>query len=366
MMPLLLRSCNIASTCLIVVMLMSGYANETSKESYSQLPRTENIRSKAAMSFLDEVNTRENCSNLKYIIVPMGCGGGFAAHLQLAAIDYLRALASYNYTIPVIIRGKINGYSEGNDCSHVNNEWTCFFEPLSLCEKELMLTGNQVNPLPIRDNPESLIPPQFLEYGLAFWWGIIQARVFRINSNVTQYVLSQARNMQHGGFPFGANLTGIHVRHGDKKSDGFREHSFEAEIQVAKKSPHFFNNSEMKIFVATDDIKVLKFASDAGYYVTSVGLSHGTGTTGMFQTVRQNHELGYNASLEIISDIYFLSHCNTLVGIAASQIYRMAVGISNATGILKYAVALDHSQFPRIQQMSAKYGLLVPEKFEIA
>jgi hypothetical protein len=36
--------------------------------------------------------------------------------------------------------------------------------------------------------------------------------------------------------------------------------------------------------------------------------------------------------LEIISDIYFLSQCNSLVGISASQVFRMAVAISNVTG----------------------------------
>jgi hypothetical protein len=75
-------------------------------------------------------------------------------------------------------------------------------------------------------------------------------------------------------------------------------------------------------------------------------------------------ELGYNASLEIITDIYFLSHCSTLVGIAASQIFRMSVGMSDARGILSYVAAMDYSQLGKILQMSAKYHLPVPEKFD--
>ena len=74
-----------------------------------------------------------------------------------------------------------------------------------------------------------------------------------------------------------------------------------------------------------------------------------------------NH--GYNASIEIITDIFYLSHCSTLVGTASSQVYRMAVDMSNASGILEYAVAIDYGSLGRIQGMSAKWGLPVPENF---
>jgi hypothetical protein len=52
----------------------------------------------------------------------------------------------------------------------------------------------------------------------------------------------------------------------------------------------------------------------------------------MANVLIKNNDMGYNASLEIITDMYFLSQCTTLVGIAASQVFRTAVGISNATG----------------------------------
>jgi len=64
-----------------------------------------------------------------------------------------------------------------------------------------------------------------------------------------------------------------------------------------------------------------------------------------------------------ITDIYFLSRCTTLVGIAASQVFRVAVGISNATGLLRAAITMDHDQTPRIKRMSEKFGLPFPETF---
>ena len=64
-----------------------------------------------------------------------------------------------------------------------------------------------------------------------------------------------------------------------------------------------------------------------------------------------------------ITDIYFLSRCTTLVGIAASQVFRVAVGISNATGLLRAALVMDLDQTPRIKRMSEKFGLPFPELF---
>lgn len=76
-------------------------------------------------------------------------------------------------------------------------------------------------------------------------------------------------------------------------------------------------------------------------------------------------ELGFHASLEIIQDIFFLSRCSTLVGIAASQIYRMSVSLANVTGILKYSVAIDYDQIPRIRAMSKMYGVIYVDNFEM-
>ena len=68
--------------------------------------------------------------------------------------------------------------------------------------------------------------------------------------------------------------------------------------------------------------------------------------------------------LSQITDIYFLSRCSTLVGIAASQVFRMAVGISNSTGRLRGdAMIMDFDQMHKIIHMSNKYHIPLPEKF---
>lgn len=43
--------------------------------------------------------------------------------------------------------------------------------------------------------------------GLAFWWGVVQHKMFRFQPFVDWYVLEEARRMNRGlGFPFGMSV----------------------------------------------------------------------------------------------------------------------------------------------------------------
>jgi hypothetical protein len=320
----------------------------------------------------------------------------------MASADFLRVASYFNYSIPILIKGHIRGYSDGHECDFVHQEWTCFFLPSSTCSQLLIDTGIPI-PWDFKVIDDTAIPRQFNHMGLAWWWGVIQARLFRLQPHVELYIAKEALAMNEGrGFPHDTAIAGLHVRHGDKSSDGFKDQSFIAEMSAVRKSPEciitvrernttnhdnttFYppflkkehhveddvfciingtTHDELPIFVASDDPNVLVLAKTLGHLVDSSGVSQTTGGVGMLKTLVSHPELGYNASLEIITDIYFLSHCSTLVGIAASQIFRMSVGMSDARGILSYVAAMDYSQLGKILQMSAKYHLPVPEKFD--
>jgi hypothetical protein len=118
----------------------------------------------AIHSFLDEMQNPNNCSvRQEFVISDMGCGGGFAAHFQLAASQWMRAAKLVNFSMPVIIVGHIFKYSEGGECAHVNHDWTCFFEPMSTCQESLLKFGTVVpvdlNKLSVYD--DSIIPEKF-------------------------------------------------------------------------------------------------------------------------------------------------------------------------------------------------------------
>lgn len=348
---------------------------------------------KNAFDFIDAMQNPANCTGAEYAVVDMGCGGGFAAHFQLAAAEWLKVAGYFNYSKPVLIVGHIRGYSDGPECHSVNKDWTCFFLPMSACQSTLLSTGKRLD-LNYKGIDESVIPMQFRHLGLAWWWGLVQARMFRFQPPVETHIFSESSKMDGGkGFPFSYPVAGLHVRHGDKSSDGFKHHSLDNEMAAVRKSPECLLDSspvstsrvcrskpgdetvtaatgsaavkdnDLRVFVASDDPHVLASARQLGHLVDSEGVSQHTATAGMFKTLVSKPELGYNATLEIITDIYFLSQCSTLVGTAASQIFRMAVGLSNSSEILKYAVAMDYDQLPKIQKMSAKYDLPVPEHF---
>ena len=352
-----------------------------------------NIRSQAlpvAMRFLDDIFNPYNCSteklkDLEYGVVEMGVGGGFAAHFQLAASDWMRALAAVNFSKPILIKGKIKGYSTVPACDAYDQEWTCYFQYISRCQEEMIKIGRLVN-IPNYDAKKGigLVPKQFDYLGIAWWWGVLQRRMFRLRKDTLQSVLYEGYKFREElGFPLSPPVGGVHVRHGDKKIDGFAERTLKSELIAVRASPenqatshstrgyavtheHYMNIS-FDLYVASDDKNVIAEAKSGGFMTSPIGISQKASSVGMFSTLNNqekssNH--GYNATIEIVTDIFYLSHCSTLVGTASSQVFRMAVDMSNASGILEHAVAIDYSSLGRIKGMSAKWGLPVPEDFQ--
>jgi hypothetical protein len=420
-----------------------------------------------AIAFINNVQQPDNCTGLEYLVMDIGIHGGFAAQFQLAAKEWMHMFAAYNYSVPVLIQGRIIGYSDHSACDHTKHEWTCYFQPMSECEETIRKTGKQLAfSRPRRWSP---VPDQFEKYGYAFWWGVVQYKMFQLQPVVAEHIHALAALMNHGnGFPFGLPLAGLHVRHGDKRTDGFREHSLDEELNFLRRSPDCavinsagdcftrlnvtahssmvtlhrvakkhgivldrssvdrFNrtsttgNSEIavdprslwsthsnhhghpghhggghnhhnvtsgsignttapdstvahdaelvipvQLFVASDDVSVVTSASRQGYLTGPIGVSQGTTTAqdGMLKTLLSHPEIAHRATLEILSDIYFLSQCNTLIGISASQVFRMAVALSNVTGTLHFAAAMDGDQIRRVQQLSNKYDIPFPETF---
>lgn len=374
---------------LLIIYLVALYS-----PNYYAFNSTTRSRLLDAFNFI-VMQQNSNCRGA-YTVVEIGdysYGGGFASQFQLAALYWVRTAAYQNYSLPVLIRGHIRSYSDGKECERVNHDWTCFFQPMSACQDELLNYGTKISsPMLHSSSYSSLVPSRFNDMGLEWWWGAVQLYMFRLQPEVEYFVLHESSRMSEGrGFPFGSLIAGLHVRHGDKSIDGWRLHSFENEMAAVRKSPDCaldgMTNSSRKtegichpstlnvshiaaedrdlhVFVASDDPNVLNAAHKLGHLVDSSGVSQKTGTAGMFAVLIKHPEYGYNATLEIVTDIYFLSHCTTLVGTAASQVFRMAVDMSYANGTLNCAIALDYNQLPKIRRMSAKYELIVPEHFE--
>lgn len=190
----------------------------------------------SVMTFINAVQQPDDCTGKEYLVMDIGIHGGFAAQFQLAAKEWMHLFAAYNYSVPVLIQGRIIGYSDNKVCDSVDHAWTCYFQPMSECEETLRKTGKQIaGNKPRRHSP---VPDQFEKYGYAFWWGAVQYKMFQLQPMVVEHIHAQASVMNRGfGFPFGLPLAGLHVRHGDKRTDGFKEHSLDEELNFLHKSP---------------------------------------------------------------------------------------------------------------------------------
>ena len=130
----------------------------------------------------------------------------------------------------------------------------------------------------------------------------------------------------------------------------------------ARRGSSASSSKAMTIFIASDDKQVLATARAKGFLVTRGGVSQETADQGMAAALQGRPNMSHNASLEIIADIYFLSRCTTLVGTASSQVFRVAVGISNALGLLQSAIIMDFDQMPKIRRWTTSF-LPLPETF---
>lgn len=447
----------------------------------SNLFHRHSVQLEEALHFINGVQQPDNCTGGEYLLMEIGIHGGFAAQFQLAAAEWMRLFAAGQFRTPVLIRGRIIGYTDGAHCAHVANDWTCYFHPTSACQEELLRTGRALRSFQLRPAAfdAETVPPQFQQLGLAFWWGAVQTKLFHMQPEVQQYIAARARVMNAGrGFPFGLSAAGLHVRHGDKRNDGFEAHSlrellkrvrhspdcplhnprgdcfktldltahattvtlmraqkhhvpvlrsgdvgafdrltdnanisadvrslmhlnsrthlhapgihpspFIRQLDVEKRIGSSDNSSSssdvavvdssdgvyvlpLHVFVASDDGAVLQVAQERGFLTAlegqRLGVSQQTDAhDGMLKTLLTHPEMANSATLEIISDIYFLSQCSTLIGTAASQVFRMAVAMSNATGTLQFAAVIDSAQIGMVYRMSAQFGVPFPEQFHL-
>lgn len=149
------------------------------------------------------------------------------------------------------------------------------------------------------------------------------------------------------------------------------------------------------LFVVSDDPVVLEEArSRHGAWTFPSGVSQETGSKGMEKTLQApvtgndgkktgSASFALLATQEIVRDVTFLAQCHVLVGAASSQVFRLAVALSNVTGVLfdpsqfadkskdrlgstdmRSAVALDRDQVAIVRELSLKYGVPFPEHFD--
>jgi hypothetical protein len=119
----------------------------------------------------------------------------------------------------------------------------------------------------------------------------------------------------------------------------------------------------LAVFVASDDPSVLSLSQSLGLLTLPQSTLPVNPSQGMFALLAKQPKYAFNASLEIFTDIFLLSQCSSLVGGCSSQVFRMAVAISNVTNTLVYSQAMDMNQYNQVKKLSNKYRIPFPENF---
>ena len=187
-------------------------------------------------------------------------------------------------------------------------------------------------------NWDQLVPAQFRSMGFSWWWGVVLRRLFRMQPRIEKNIVEKSADFVNGAlYTWNGSMAGIHVRRGDKSRDGWRPRSLQTAIRAVQRSSEcanyvgVCNNSRaifadnanhFPVYVASDDPAILEEASALGFMVSPAGVSQEAGAQHVFTEglLSAKKSSAFQASIEIIRDIYYLSKCSTLVGTASSQV----------------------------------------------
>ena len=66
--------------------------------------------------FIDKIQNPSACNSMPYTQVYFGRGGGFASQFQMVVSMWLKVQTWSGYSLPVVIKGQIKGYSNSPHC----------------------------------------------------------------------------------------------------------------------------------------------------------------------------------------------------------------------------------------------------------
>ena len=191
-----------------------------------------------------------------------------------------------------------------------------------------------------------------IDWNSPWWWGVIQAFFLRPSPETAAFISSVERNW--GVAPNFAADVSLHIRVGGKlerpKSvtpELYLESAYQY-IRYARTRQSGPCARRAEVFVATDSPEVLPVveawaASHADDLIVRMQSNTATqkNAKGHRETAPTRGHDQYQAAIEIITDIFFLSRSRVFFGMYCSQIARAAAAIGHAHGTLRDAIALD-------------------------
>lgn len=236
---------------------------------HHQMHLPNNTRTQALLTALTFIETLQspNCNTVKDYYALEFFGGGFCSQFQSLSSQFMHGLRIGGFHHPVLIGGHFRGYSENKFCDASDRGgWLCYFNPPSVCQKELNSKRKLPLPMSMRANnknppklSEAVIPEQFRSLGTSFWWGVMQFYLFQPRPFIDVYLQTTAMQSFRNNngnmkiFPSNIPIAGLHIRHGDKKDDNWQLHSLSDALALVQKSNECqVKNNDKVCFVLID------------------------------------------------------------------------------------------------------------------
>lgn len=277
----------------------------------------------------------------------------FCATLRVT-LDRL-LFAEYYGMIPVVEWGEmLTFYDHGMD-QITKNVFEYYFEPVSGINcREI----DNISDVVIADDVQGSF---FIEHPYGYEiqqyeierLGEIYKKYIRLNKSTQEYIDKNINCIMHNG-----KILGVHAR-GTDFNVGFRDHPIVSSPEefLRKTKEVFINGKYDKIFLATDDVNILRlFKKELGeslLFYKDVFRSDDYRGAHKIQSNQPLHY--YRLGLEVLRDIYTLANCDTLV-CGLSQVSFAARYVNIAINRkYKDIVVLDNGIYAKESAESKKY-----------
>jgi len=82
--------------------------------------------------------------------------------------------------------------------------------------------------------------------GFSWWWGVVLRRLFRLQPHIEKIISEQKATFVNGAkLSWNTPVAGIHVRHGDKDTDGWEAQSLEPAVRAIQRSPECIHSAHV-------------------------------------------------------------------------------------------------------------------------
>ena len=334
-----------------------------------------------AMRYLNrQQNPEHGCETTAGVAI--GRGGGFGSKFQFAALRAVAALAS-NHT--VTFAGDFAGYTTNARCTELLksasgeqqqqqvSSFGCFFEAMSAaCSAEAKAethhrwqTGRSAT-----NNVKRSTPPEFVAQGPGFWWGTVQAYMFRLNARMRARLADIKRDELSTAGAYDCADIAAHIRLGDKLADKASRQEADRNREPREIVQRYVEQISLLVdefnaacaqgsncrvpllYVATDSPTTAQYMREwvatakprvrlAVRDTVTQEMSGAKVEMAKLLGRRLKENSTYAAAEEVVVDLALMMEARFFVGLYMSQMARVVVSIGYARGTMDRAVAMD-------------------------